>query len=244
MITDEGEVKIVDFGLAKAAHQTQVTKEGSTLGTAAYMSPEQARGESVDERTDQFSLGAVIYEMVTGKPAFGGEYSQAIIYSVLNESPAPLRDLNPDVSPELAGVVDRMLTKAPEERFASVGDAAAELMNLLNRERGLEVVGTADHLFRRIRSPRVAIPVALAVVAIAALFAWLSDRHAKARHAEEVLLPRIDALLETSWSDFIEVYALAEEAESHIPDHPRLLEVFAAAALHIDITTEPAGADV
>ena len=124
MVTADGQVKIVDFGLAKVAEQTQVTQEGSTVGTAAYMSPEQARGDDVDERTDQWSLGAVMYEMLTGKRAFGGEYSQAIIYSVLNEEPQAIRKLNPDVSPDLEKVIQRMLKKNPEDRYPSVAEIA------------------------------------------------------------------------------------------------------------------------
>ena len=87
MITNEGKVKIMDFGLAKMGDGGQVTKIGSTIGTIAYMSPEQARGEVVDQRTDIWSFGVVLYEMLTGELPFKGDYDQAIIYSILNEEP-------------------------------------------------------------------------------------------------------------------------------------------------------------
>ena len=86
-LTTRDQVKIMDFGLAKLRGQTILTREGTTLGTVSYMSPEQARGEEVDHRTDIWSLGVVLYEMITGKRPFKGDYEQAVIYSILNEDP-------------------------------------------------------------------------------------------------------------------------------------------------------------
>ena len=86
-LTAEGVVKILDFGLAKFSGRTKLTKTGTTLGTVAYMSPEQTRGENVDHRTDIWSLGVIIYEMITGQLPFKGDYEQAIVFSILNEEP-------------------------------------------------------------------------------------------------------------------------------------------------------------
>ncbi len=115
MVTDDGLVKILDFGLAKLGQGIDLTKEGSTVGTTAYMSPEQSSGKDVDGRTDIWSLGVILHEMLSGKRAFGGGYDQAVLYSVLNEAPAPLEG----VDPGLSSVVDNLLKKNPADRMAS-----------------------------------------------------------------------------------------------------------------------------
>ena len=112
MVTNSGRVKIMDFGLAKIGGGTQLTKDQSTLGTAAYMSPEQAGGEAVDHRSDIWSFGVVLYEMLTGQLPFGGEYEQAVIYSILNEAP----DLSPVIE-SYRSITGKALSKKPEDRF-------------------------------------------------------------------------------------------------------------------------------
>ena len=119
MVTEEGVAKIVDFGLAKV-QDVCLTKTGSTVGTAAYMSPEQTRGEVVDHRTDLWSLGVVLYEMLTGARPFRGDYEQAIVYSILNEEPEPISVLRPEVPASVAQVVEKLLKKERAQRYESI----------------------------------------------------------------------------------------------------------------------------
>jgi len=131
----DGMVKILDFGLAKLAVAAvsrtgppgETGLSGSSAGTPAYMSPEQARGEEVDARTDLWSLGVVLYEMLAGRRPFRGEREQAVIYSILHEPPEPLSRLRPEVPPELARIVERLMAKDPAARYAGVDEPLAEL---------------------------------------------------------------------------------------------------------------------
>ncbi|MCG8608372.1 serine/threonine-protein kinase [bacterium] len=126
MITTDNLVKIVDFGLAKVKH-VQLTKTGTTLGTAAYMSPEQALGKEIDQRTDIWSLGVVLYEMLTGQLPFSGDYDAAIHYAVLNEKPTPIADTNSKISADLQKVVSKALQKDRDHRYQRVEELASDL---------------------------------------------------------------------------------------------------------------------
>lgn len=124
LITEDETVKIVDFGLAKLGDQTKITRSGTTMGTAAYMSPEQARGDEVDQRTDVWSLGVVLYEMLTGELPFRGAKETAVVYSILNEKPVPLDAGRTRLPFELEEIVKKTLEKDPERRYASAGELA------------------------------------------------------------------------------------------------------------------------
>lgn len=127
-ITRDGAVKILDFGLAKlAATQTTLTKAGTTLGTVVYMSPEQARGENVDHRTDIWSLGVVLYEMLSRQLPFRGEFDQAVVYSILNEEAKSLSSLDSNLPPEVDMIVTRAIAKNRDERYQKMSDFLAEL---------------------------------------------------------------------------------------------------------------------
>ena len=127
MLDEDGTAKILDFGLAQTAASTKLTRMGSTLGTVAYMSPEQTRGEQVFARTDIWSLGAVLYEMIAGRAPFGGGYEQALIYSILNEDPEPLTALRTGVPMELERIVGKCLKKQPELRYQNADDLIIDL---------------------------------------------------------------------------------------------------------------------
>ncbi len=127
MVTADGQVKIMDFGLARLEGVEHLTETGSTLGTAAYMSPEQAQGEEVDQRTDIFSFGVVLYELLTGRLPFRGEHIPAIVYSILNENPEPVSRYKINVPEGLQRIVDKALAKDREERYQHIDDLLADL---------------------------------------------------------------------------------------------------------------------
>jgi len=130
MITEDGQVKIMDFGLAKLANRSKLTQLGTTLGTAAYMSPEQSRGENTDHRADIWSLGVVLYEMISGRMPFKGDYEQAVIYSIQNEDPEPLTALRTGVPIALDGIIAKALAKDADTRYQHVDELPADLKTL------------------------------------------------------------------------------------------------------------------
>ncbi|MGH7599429.1 MAG: protein kinase domain-containing protein [bacterium] len=127
MITTKGQIKIMDFGLARLPDSSLLTDEKSTMGTVAYMSPEQARGRKVDHRTDLWSFGVVLYEMLAGDLPFRGDHPQVVIYSIINETPDPITRLQPDVPPELGEILNKLLAKNPTARYQSASEVLADL---------------------------------------------------------------------------------------------------------------------
>ena len=127
MVTAKGRVKVMDFGLAKLRGGSSLTKSQTTLGTIAYMSPEQARGEELDQRTDIWSLGVVLYELLSGKLPFRGDHDQMVIYSILHKEPDSLAKLRPGLAPELDLVINQALAKKPAERYKAMEEFREDL---------------------------------------------------------------------------------------------------------------------
>lgn len=127
MVRKDGIVQIMDFGLAKLQGVTRLTKEGSTIGTVGYMSPEQVQGFDTDHRTDIFSLGVVLYELLAGQSPFQGVHETAIFYDIVNVDPAPVSSLRQEVDPALDAIILECLAKEPEDRYQSAKEVTKEL---------------------------------------------------------------------------------------------------------------------
>lgn len=172
MVTSHDVAKIVDFGLAKLSGQTMLTKTGSAVGTAAYMSPEQARGETVDQRTDIWAMGVMLYEMLTGRHPFAGEYEEAMTYRILNEDPEFVTRIRPEVPARLDQIIERAIAKEPSRRYRSVDELCADLESVSGEHtdgRGRRTMfGSLGRRQRKIVA-RV-LPVAIVSIAVAVYF--------------------------------------------------------------------------
>lgn len=171
IVTDRGEVKILDFGIARSVGSTQ-TRQGFMLGTLAYMSPKQTRGETVDHRTDVWGVGATLYEMLTGKRAFAGDDDAALIQAIRHEEPERLLDLRPEIPAALARIVETCLAKEPDGRYQQTGELLAALQAI---ESGGAPHEPPARRFRRV--PRLAAAgVLLAALVLVASIAVLVRR--------------------------------------------------------------------
>jgi len=167
---NDGHAKLADFGLAKLTGQTKVTKTGTTVGTVAYMSPEQARGDDVDDRSDILSLGVVLYELVTGRVPFAGDNEMAVLYQVVNANPAPASTYRNDLPPAIDTILTKALAKDPDDRYASADEFLKDLDVL---QGGRAITGVR---LRRRRSSRwvVAASVVAGVAVSIVLYAAVS----------------------------------------------------------------------
>ena len=187
MLTQDGVAKVVDFGLAKLAGQTQLTKTATTMGTIAYISPEQSRGEKVDQRTDIWALGVTLYEMITGQLPFKGEYEPAVVHAILNDEPKSIRNLRPDVPIELEKVVELAMKKDAAKRFQQVHDIV-EALSLLQKkiDSGL-LFRTKEELAQHHRRKKYLL-TALAILAISlALAAIFLRQRGRSRRIEGMI---------------------------------------------------------
>ena len=130
MVNTRNQIKVMDFGLAKLKGSLKLTRTSSTIGTLAYMAPEQLQGGETDARSDIFSFGVVLYEMLTGKAPFHGEHEAATMYSILNEEVTPASALRPEIPSEIDRIVRRSLEKDPEDRYQHADDMVSELRRL------------------------------------------------------------------------------------------------------------------
>ena len=171
MAGSRGLLKIMDFGLAQLAGSSKLTRGGSTLGTMSYMSPEQAEGADTDRRTDIWSLGVVLHEMVAGQLPFQGDFDQAVVYSILNEPPEPLTGVRTGVPKELERIVSKCLAKKADERYQHADELLVDLQ-ALRRELEPQASRVAAKPTPAKRSSSVIVGAVAAVVLVALGLGW------------------------------------------------------------------------
>ncbi len=173
MVSDGGDVRIVDFGLAKLSGQTSLTKSGGVVGTVSYMSPEQARGLGVDARTDIWSLGVVIYEMVSGRRPFDGENQQSVIRAILHDRQKALGSYETDVPPELEGIISKALEKRADSRYRDINEMLGDLRELSRQIDASQTASTQTWAYARSREMRLrAAAIASGLVTVALVVGW------------------------------------------------------------------------
>ena len=248
MLTPRGQVKLLDFGLAKRVlphdedfrNLATVTKSftqteiGAIMGTLPYMSPEQLRGGSIDHRTDFFSLGVILYQMLIGELPFQGD-TLGMAGAILHQECPPVRGIDRSVPPALAQVVAKLTAKDPAARYQSARDIVVALQPFQ--------AGSSPGTW--VRSLRRWPLAATAVVALAGLLgfaAWSAYHSANVRWARDEALPQ--ALDLTDRTNYADAFALAEQAERYIPGDPLLARLWPKISRTLSIRSDPAGADV
>jgi serine/threonine protein kinase len=257
-ITARGQPKLLDFGLAKpvAALQTEsarpgavdpttlledpLTTPGFAVGTPGFMSPEQAKGEELDARSDIFSFGAVLYEMATGKLPFTGNSAIAVFDAILHQTPTSTLTLNPQLPPELQRIVSKCLEKNRSQRYQTSRALADDLKRLLRQlTSGSTAAVPAAQILRR---PSFLVPALLIVIGLAAAASWFFYRNAKIRWAHDQAIPQITALLEKG--DALAALNLANQVRRYVASDPFLGAFDRDQIWPLSIQTTPPGADI
>jgi len=247
-------VKILDFGLAKmspflqnfdgeskASQSTVVvdadlTSPGTTLGTVAYMSPEQALGQPLDARTDIFSFGVVLYEMATGTLPFSGGSTASIFDSILHKDPVAASQKNADVPSELEKIIDRALEKKRERRYPFAQEIVDALKSLRQASTG------PVPITRRIRKPKVLVPAVLVALVVVLLAAWVVRRNQRLRWVHEIAVPQVRELVLARRG--FAAYRLLQQAERYAPDDPAVVNIKAETLWPEPVRSNPPSADV
>jgi dienelactone hydrolase len=252
-LTADGVPKILDFGLGKLVQETRgqelnqlsqaatvtpdVTRQGQVVGTLDYMSPEQLQSQVVDGRSDVFSFGVMLWEMLSSKAPFHGESGLDTVTAILRDAPPPLSEIRHDVPRELETILRRCLEKDPANRYASGSDLHTALATL-----GSGLAAPSTGISTAIRRPRVLIPVSLIVLMFVALAGWAGLRASKANWARTTLLPEVERLGHSGDPDA--AVNLLEEAARYIPDDPRIQQLRTRLTIPLSLDTDPPGAQI
>jgi tRNA A-37 threonylcarbamoyl transferase component Bud32/dienelactone hydrolase len=255
LVTGTGTVKVVDFGLAKLAAaasasggdektptqsivlSSQQTRDGLILGTVGYMSPEQAEGKAIDARSDVFSFGVLLYEMLVGQRPFRGDSDLSTLMAIVRD-PAP--PLPAEVPTEMTGIVRRALEKDRALRYRSAADVASDLAIL---QQGLSTGSVRPvRLAAKVKRPQIAIPALALLLILVVGSGWFIRRQMRIRWARQTAIPEAVRLM-TEGKAF-EAFDLAAETRAVIPNDPELIKIWPEVSATPDLTTEPEGADV
>jgi dienelactone hydrolase len=233
----------MDFGLAKVSGDTLMTREGTAMGTVAFMSPEQTRGEVVDHRTDIWSLGVVLYEMLTGRLPFMAEHETSVMYAIVHEEPIPIQKFNPSIPVEMLKIINRCLQKKADSRYQSASEMLKALKEYHEILRAPEY-GIKDFksFLRVIRKPKIAIPAILVILTLAAVGYLYFNRQSKIRWAKYQVIPEIEKLAEEE--KYAAVFKMILQAENIIPEDQILSELKNEATYPITILTDPPGSNI
>lgn len=241
MVTSDGVAKIVDFGIAKLSGHTGATRTGLTLGTVAYMSPEQIEHGVADAQSDVWALGLVFYEMLAGQRAFPGETNVTIINAVLNHEPKPLTEVRPDVPPEIVRIVGRAIAKPREVRYRSAADFLHDLTEFQQSSAGSHRNALQQTSNKRVVGAVAAASVLFALGTPAAGLWWWqkTQEHTWAR-AEGI--PEIRRLIEQE--SYAAAAAVATRVETILPGDSVVATLWKEIAADVTIESTPTGAQV
>ncbi len=240
IITHDGVAKIVDFGIARIASEEKLISKDKTSGTIAYMSPEQVSNAKIDVRTDIWSLGVVLYEMLTKQVPFVDSYNEALMYSIMNEDPKSISEINSEVPPELEKIVLKMLCKNPEDRYGSIIEFIKDL------EKYIKSTNLNPFDFKQLsqifKKPKIVLPTIFTLIMLISIITWFIHHTTKVNWARTQAIPEIERLYEEG--DRKGAFEVALQAEKYISKDSTLIKIWPGISNYINIHSDPSGAKV